>query len=205
MAYCHVVKLTYHCSGGSRIFPQGGCANSQKCYYFSNICRKLHENERIWTPKGAGAWVPGAPPPLDPPMHCLTFDNWYYLICLKVVCWKVTNGHPLSCQIIWMGTIHITSNDHSFVCPLTGTQFTLLFALLNMLFCSKISQQCLSQEWPFADCYAIERSQNVPFKLTNTQLARYSTEPESQLATRHWTVNIGSWAAWSCTVVGNPK
>ena len=46
-------------SGGSRIFPRGG-ANSQKCYYFSIFCRKLHENERIWTP--GGARVPGAPP-----------------------------------------------------------------------------------------------------------------------------------------------
>ena len=41
-------------------FPQG-CADSQKCYYFSNICWKLHENERIWTPRGAR--VPGSPPP----------------------------------------------------------------------------------------------------------------------------------------------
>ena len=46
-------------SGGSRIFPRGG-ANSQNCYYFSHFCRKLHENERIWTPRGAR--VPGAPP-----------------------------------------------------------------------------------------------------------------------------------------------
>ena len=40
-------------------FPQGGGANSQKCYYFSIFCRKLHENERIWTPGGG---VPGTPP-----------------------------------------------------------------------------------------------------------------------------------------------
>ena len=44
-------------------FPQGG-ANSQNCYYFSHFCRKLHENERIWTPGGARPWGP----PLDPPM-----------------------------------------------------------------------------------------------------------------------------------------
>ena len=42
-------------------FSPGGGANSQNCYYFSHFCRKLHENERIWTPKG-GARVPGAPP-----------------------------------------------------------------------------------------------------------------------------------------------
>ena len=42
-------------------FSPGGGANSQNCYYFSHFCRKLHENERIWTPRG-GARVPGAPP-----------------------------------------------------------------------------------------------------------------------------------------------
>ena len=50
--YCKILF-----SGGSRIFPGG--ANSQNCYYFSHFCRKLHENERIWTP--GGARVPGAP------------------------------------------------------------------------------------------------------------------------------------------------
>ena len=40
-------------------FSPGGGANSQKCYYFSIFCQKLHENERIWTP--GGARVPGAP------------------------------------------------------------------------------------------------------------------------------------------------
>ena len=41
-------------------FARGGeGANSQNCYYFSHFCRKLHENERIWTPRGAR--VPGAP------------------------------------------------------------------------------------------------------------------------------------------------
>ena len=40
-------------------FSPGGCANSQNCYYFSIFCWKLHENERIWTPRGAR--VPGAP------------------------------------------------------------------------------------------------------------------------------------------------
>ena len=42
-------------SGGSRISPRG-CANSQNCYYFSNFCQKLQENE---SPRGAR--VPGAP------------------------------------------------------------------------------------------------------------------------------------------------
>ena len=52
---CKILTLN---SGGSRIFPGGG-ANSQNCYYFLHFCRKLHENERIWTP--GGACVPGAP------------------------------------------------------------------------------------------------------------------------------------------------
>ena len=43
-------------------FSPGGCANSQNCYYFSIFCQKVHENERIWTPRGGGARVPGAPP-----------------------------------------------------------------------------------------------------------------------------------------------
>ena len=48
-------------------FSPGGGANSQNCYYFSHFCQKLHENERIWTPRGgARPWRP----PLDPPMHC---------------------------------------------------------------------------------------------------------------------------------------
>ena len=40
-------------------FSPGGGANSQNCYYFSHFCRKLHENERIWTPRGAARpWRP---------------------------------------------------------------------------------------------------------------------------------------------------
>ena len=37
-------------------FSEGGCANSQNCYYFSDFCQKLHENERIW--RGARPWRP---------------------------------------------------------------------------------------------------------------------------------------------------
>ena len=52
-------------------FSQGGGANSQKCYYFSIFCRKLHENGRIWTPRGgARPWRP----PLDPPMEPLASE-----------------------------------------------------------------------------------------------------------------------------------
>ena len=41
-------------------FSPGEGANSQKCYYFSIFCQKLHENERIWTPGGGRASL--APP-----------------------------------------------------------------------------------------------------------------------------------------------
>ena len=54
-------------------FSRGRCANSEKCYYFSIFfCRKLHENERIWTPGKRG--VPGAP--LDPPMELCMYYEW---------------------------------------------------------------------------------------------------------------------------------
>ena len=40
-------------------FSRGGCANSQIGIILQFFCRKLHENERIWTP--GGEEVPGAP------------------------------------------------------------------------------------------------------------------------------------------------
>ena len=58
-------------------FPQGGSANSQNCYYFSNFCRKLHENERIRTPREGAS----LPPPLDPPMcTALLFNIFLFLL-----------------------------------------------------------------------------------------------------------------------------
>ena len=39
-------------------FSPGVCANSQNCNYFSNFCRKLHENEKIWTPGGHTSLAP---------------------------------------------------------------------------------------------------------------------------------------------------
>ena len=39
-------------------FSPGECANFQNCYYFSKFCRKLHENERIWTPGGRASLAP---------------------------------------------------------------------------------------------------------------------------------------------------
>ena len=53
----------------------GGAPTPQKCYYFSIFCRKLHENERIWTPRGGGArpWRPLLDPPMltEPQMETL--------------------------------------------------------------------------------------------------------------------------------------
>ena len=54
-------------------FSPGGAANSQKCYYFSIFCRKLHENERIWDPRGGGG--ASLAPPLDPPMTMVVITN----------------------------------------------------------------------------------------------------------------------------------
>ena len=71
-------------------FSPGGCANSQKCYYFSFFPRKLHENERIWTPGGgARPWRP----PLDPPMITYKFNSWNHVLCIGLIylfltfCW----------------------------------------------------------------------------------------------------------------------
>ena len=44
-------------------FPEG-CANSQIEIILQFLCQKLHENERIWTPRGVRPWRPR----LDPPM-----------------------------------------------------------------------------------------------------------------------------------------
>ena len=54
------MPLEQHSSVADPGFSPGGGANSQNCYYFSHFCRKLHENERIWTPRGGRASL--APP-----------------------------------------------------------------------------------------------------------------------------------------------
>ena len=60
--WCDII---YYLAVADPGFSPGGGANSQNCYYFSHFYRKLHENERIWTPRGgARPWRP----PLDPPM-----------------------------------------------------------------------------------------------------------------------------------------
>ena len=52
-------------SGGSRIFPRGGREPSRGGREHAKFSRKLHEIERIWTPRGGRASLT---PPLDPPM-----------------------------------------------------------------------------------------------------------------------------------------
>ena len=55
-------------SGGSRIFPRG--APTPKVGVLTNFFgRKLHENERIWTPGGRTSLAP----PLDPPLKDMHF------------------------------------------------------------------------------------------------------------------------------------
>ena len=58
-------------------FFWGVCTNSKKCYYFAYFLPKLHENERIWIPRGA--CVPGAP--LDPPMLRSCYTGFYLSFC----------------------------------------------------------------------------------------------------------------------------
>ena len=47
-------------SGGSRIFPGGGGANSQNCYYFSHFAENCMKMKEFGSP--GGARVPGTPP-----------------------------------------------------------------------------------------------------------------------------------------------
>ena len=56
-------------SGGSRIFLRGG-ANSQRPITLQMFCRKLYENERIWT--GGRPWCP--------PGSANGFDNCFIKI-----------------------------------------------------------------------------------------------------------------------------
>ena len=70
-------------------FSPGG-ANSQSGYanlFF--LVKKLHENERILAPRGAG--VPGAPPPLRFDTGCARFaenlQNWMACQVVGRMCW----------------------------------------------------------------------------------------------------------------------
>ena len=53
-------------------FPQGGGANlpgGAPTYEFVKFSQKLHETERIWTPRGGARPLC---PPLDPPLKVIT-------------------------------------------------------------------------------------------------------------------------------------
>ena len=50
-------------------FPEGGAWTLQGGREHAKFSRKLHEIERIWTPRGGRASLT---PPLDPPMHLVT-------------------------------------------------------------------------------------------------------------------------------------
>ena len=49
-------------------FSRGGGVNPPGGREHAKFSRKLHEIERIWTPRGGRASL--TPPPLDPPMVC---------------------------------------------------------------------------------------------------------------------------------------
>ena len=65
LASIYIVQKAYarkgtKSSGGSRIFPRGMRQLPKSAIIFQFFPRKLHENGRTWTPRGAR--VPGAPP-----------------------------------------------------------------------------------------------------------------------------------------------
>ena len=63
--YCvRVIMHMYKTSGGSTIFPIGVSQLPKVLLFFNFFRRKLHENEKIWTPRGASL-----APPLDLPIY----------------------------------------------------------------------------------------------------------------------------------------
>ena len=52
-------------------FPEGAAPTPKNAIIFQFFCRKLHENERIWTPGGRASLAP----PLDPPMPCMQLQG----------------------------------------------------------------------------------------------------------------------------------
>ena len=42
-------------------FPEGDVPTLKSAIIFQFFCRKVHENERIWTPRGARPWCPHDP------------------------------------------------------------------------------------------------------------------------------------------------
>ena len=78
-------------------FPQGGAPTPKSAIIFQFCSRKLHEKERIWTPKGAR--VPGAPlRSANESLGCLLvqkkatcfFQVLQSGVCLPELSWKAT-------------------------------------------------------------------------------------------------------------------
>ena len=80
-------------------FPQGGAPTPKSAIIFQFYPRKLHENERIWTPGGgARPWRP----PLDPPMGNIILNmlsqtrlKYVALRFLAMFLWVSTFQNPL--------------------------------------------------------------------------------------------------------------
>ena len=62
-------------------FSPGGAPTPKSAIIFQFYPQKLHENERIWTPRGgARPWRP----PLDPPMNLKT-ALWHFVLTVGMV------------------------------------------------------------------------------------------------------------------------
>ena len=75
-------------------FSRGGCTHSQIGIILSIFCRKLHENERMWTP---GERVPGAPLRSANAFFLLIFvdpetPGIRISLCIRIRFWMVSEG-----------------------------------------------------------------------------------------------------------------
>ena len=134
-------------------FPGGG-ANSQKCYYFSIFCRKLHENERIWTPGGgARPWRP----PWIRQWLLINYEHsfWRYYIVFHEIFIMIQRGYFVQWYIdecpsmIFLQTSD--SNRHLGNC----TFWRHFFQFLRHFFCSTCrmmneeQRRCILSIWLF--------------------------------------------------------
>ena len=101
-------------------FSRGGCANSQIGIILSIFCRKLHENERIWTPGGRASLAP----PLDQPMSSIfkveppISRTSFSVVLLSVCChpifklWKMLNIGSIRIYILTTGVVSNETNTY---------------------------------------------------------------------------------------------
>ena len=115
-------------------FPEGGAWTLQGGREHAKFSRKLHELERIWTPRGGRASLT---PPLDPPMLtdqcCALGVNGSHSSMLadiklpwSVSWWDIETRYPLQGQSYWVSP-RWYGNHQSETGPL------LLFWLLSLL------------------------------------------------------------------------